>query len=108
METNRNMNFFEMMNHVVCVAILVCTLHTLAIQIQEDQMQMVKQANIRRKWKDIVKQIMSKNERQIRSVDPPTTVGIFGTIANPLRAVMVPVRIMFPSLYRCENDQYII
>ena len=122
------MNVIEFANQLFCILILVGSLRILAIQIAHDKIQMVKQENVRQKWRDMAKQVILKNqtdcmeeeeeedkcryENLIHSGRHSTWNTVFdqavfiSAIHNPMNIALIPLRIVFPSQYNGKEDGY--
>jgi hypothetical protein len=112
------MNVIDFANQLFCILMLACSLRILAIQITHDQNQSVKQENVRRKWRELVKQVIIKNqtdhvandhhhyENAINRVPSDWNTVFIHAIHHPLNIVLIPLRIVFSSQYNVKEEGY--
>ena len=116
------MNVIDFANQLFCILMLACSLRILAIQITHDLIQSVKQENVRRKWRELVKQVIIKNQTDHTANDhhyenaihrvPSDWNTLFDqavfihAIHHPLNIALIPLRIVFPSQYNVKEESY--
>jgi hypothetical protein len=85
---------------------------------------MVKQENVRQKWRELAKQVILKNQTDCMEEDDKDHYEILGhtgpstwntlfdqavfihAIHHPLNIALIPLRIAFPSQYNGKEDGY--